>query len=604
MAGMKTWEVPLYAAEVLTDLTPGLRLSGLRRLPTNMAAGVVGAEAAAWGAVSPSLLPHPWWVTTANVAICQAAGHTVGTTIAKVVDAVQDGLGVKPSRPTRDRLYSITQIAMSLTTAGMYVYAARRRPQQKKLVEMEDKNSGMQTLIGIALGSLGYGALLLAGEGIQAAADRFEKELSRWMPSYASWPLVLAGLSTAGFLLTDKVLLRQILNAAYINAEELNKEFLPGAPQPQEPERSGSPASKEKWRFLGRQGRAVVAGGPRAKDIDEVMGLEPGTAKEPIRVFIGLKNRSPEQQARKVLKELDRTDAWSRKAIAVLSSAGTGWISDYHTSSFEFMLGGDCAIAAMQYSFLPSAFSYAAGREVPTRSASVLLEAVQGRLREMPEDERPLLYVGGESLGAYGIADSFDSPKAMLEQIDGAVFTGTPGFTHAHAVLTRSRDKGSPERLPLVDGGRHVRFAAHRDHVKHTFDGSEYANEWEFPRVVFAQHASDPIVWWDWRLFFRRPDWLKEPGSRRVKAPDAQHSDVLHTMYWMPFVTGWQVGVDQITSLDPPGGHGHQYWRETVAYWNAVTDSGATPEQITAAFEWIEKDSTKIRATNLTDPSL
>ncbi|GAB3076621.1 hypothetical protein CAQUA_10805 [Corynebacterium aquatimens] len=620
MLGSVALHAPLIAAEVLTDLTPGLRLAGVRRLPSNMAAGIVGAEAAAWSAVSPSLLPHPWWVTAANVGICQTAGHTVGTTVANVVDAVQGQLGVRPPSKWRHRLYMGTQITMSLATVGAYVSAARRRPEQAQLIDDSERASGLTYLGGIAAGSMGYGALLLIGEGIQIFADTFNKELRRWMPSYASWPLVVAGLGALGFLLGDKVVVRRILTNAYKNAEELNKEFLPGAPRPVEPQRSGSHASLERWRFLGRQGRAVVAGGPRARDIAAVMGPAPspggaagassapslfdGAAiKEPIRVFIGLKDRTPEEQAEKVLRELDRTDAWSRKAIAVLSSAGTGWISDYHTSGLEFLLRGDTAIAAMQYSFMPSAFSYASDREAPTRSASVLLAAIQERLDAMPADKRPRLYVGGESLGAYGISDSFDSPKAMLERIDGAVFTGTPGFTQAHSILTQSRDKGSPERVPVVDGGRHVRFAAHEDHLRHTFDGSDYANDWEFPRVVFAQHASDPVVWWDWPLLFRRPDWLREPGSRRVPAPDAQHLDVLHSMYWMPFVTWWQVGVDQLSSLEPEGGHGHQYWRETVAYWNAVLDAGATEEQIDAIYEWIHADSTKIRATNITDPS-
>ncbi len=30
--------------------------------------------------------------------------------------------------------------------------------------------------------------------------------------------------------------------------------------------------------------------------------------------------------------------------------------------------------------------------------------------------------------------------------------------------------------------------------------------------VVFGQHASDAIVWWDRRLIFMRPDWIHEPA--------------------------------------------------------------------------------------------
>ena len=585
---------PLYAIELLADLTPVVRMSGLRRLPDDFAAGILGAEVATWSAISPSLLPHPWWVTTANVAICQAAGHSVGVGATKLLTDVAGANNWKYPRAFRRKAAVPLQVAMGAVTVGTYLGAALRRSEQERLVEDPTKLGPLQTLAGIGLGSIGYGVLLLLGEGIQVTAGRFNKELRRWMPPVVSWPLAILGLSAAGAVLTDKVVVRQILNAAYRNADELNREFLPGAEKPTEPERSGSPDSLERWKYLGRQGRAVVAGGPRKADIEKVLGT--GDAREPIRVFIGLKDRSPEEQAQMVLHEMDRTNAWSRKNLAVLSSAGTGWINDFHTSGFEFLSRGDSAIVAIQYSFMPSAYSYASDREVPVRSSRVLINAIQERLAQIPEDERPKMYVGGESLGAYGVADSFDSTDAMLANIAGGVFTGTPGFTARHIQLTRDRDHGSPERLPVVDGGRHVRFTAHPDHLKHTFDGSDYEQDWEFPRAVFAQHASDPVVWWDWKLFVRKPDWLREPGSRGVKAPAEQHVDVLQNMRWVPFITGWQVGVDQLRSQHQPGGHGHQYHNETVAYWNAVLDVGASEDTIRTISEWIHKDSTRIRA--------
>ncbi|MCT1450491.1 alpha/beta-hydrolase family protein [Corynebacterium sp. p3-SID1194] len=584
---------PLYAVELLADLTPVVRMSGLRRLPDDFAAGILGAEVAAWSAISPSLLPHPWWVTTANVAISQAAGHTVGVGVSNLIAAIASARNWTYPRALRRKTAVPVQIAMGTMTVASYLSAALRRSEHERLVEDPTRLGPLQTLAGIGLGSIGYGALLLAGEGIQVTADRFNNELRRWMPPAVSWPVAILGLSALGAVLTDKVVIRQTLNTAYRNADELNREFLPGATKPHEPERSGSPDSLERWKYLGRQGRAVVAGGPRKADLEEVLGVE---AKEPIRVFIGLKDRSPEEQAKMALQEMDRTDAWSRKAIAVLSSAGTGWINDFHTSGFEFLNRGDCAIVAQQYSFMPSAYSYASDRSVPVRSSRVLINAIRERLAELPEDKRPRLYVGGESLGAYGVADSFDSVDSLLDSIDGGVFTGTPGFTARHIQLTKNRDHGSPEHLPVVDGGRHVRFTAHPDHLEHTFDGSEYEQEWQFPRAVFAQHASDPVVWWDWWLFIRKPDWLREPGSRGVKAPEAQHVDVLQNMRWVPFITGWQVGVDQLTSQQQPGGHGHQYHNETVAYWNAVLDAGADKDEIEKISEWIHADSTRIRA--------
>ena len=381
---------PLYAVELLADLTPVVRMSGLRRLPDDFAAGILGAEVAAWSAISPSLLPHPWWVTTANVAISQAAGHTVGVGVSNLIAAIASARNWTYPRALRRKTAVPVQIAMGTMTVASYLSAALRRSEHERLVEDPTRLGPLQTLAGIGLGSIGYGALLLAGEGIQVTADRFNNELRRWMPPAVSWPVAILGLSALGAVLTDKVVIRQTLNTAYRNADELNREFLPGATKPREAERSGSPDSLERWKYLGRQGRAVVAGGPRKADLEEVLGVE---AKEPIRVFIGLKDRSPEEQALLALQEMDRTDAWSRKAIAVLSSAGTGWINDFHTSGFEFLNRGDCAIVAQQYSFMPSAYSYASDRSVPVRSSRVLINAIRERLAELPEDKRPRLYV-------------------------------------------------------------------------------------------------------------------------------------------------------------------------------------------------------------------
>ncbi|HKM25274.1 MAG TPA: alpha/beta-hydrolase family protein, partial [Corynebacterium sp.] len=47
-------------------------------------------------------------------------------------------------------------------------------------------------------------------------------------------------------------------------------------------------------------------------------------------------------------------------------------------------------------------------------------------------------------------------------------------------------------------------------------------------------------------------------------------------MRWVPFVSGWQVGLDQLTSVAVPGGHGHNYHAEMLWYWDAVLGDHAT----------------------------
>jgi uncharacterized membrane protein len=80
------------------------------------------------------------------------------------------------------------------------------------------------------------------------------------------------------------------------------------------------------------------------------------------------------------------------------------------------------------------------------------------------------------------------------------------------------------------------------------------------PRIVYLQHASDPIVWWSTDLIWRKPDWLAEPRG----------PDVTPAVHWYPFVTFWQLTCDMAVGLDAPAGHGHHYGPEITAAWTAI----------------------------------
>ena len=590
--------LPMGVLEVLADISPGVRMGGLRRLPPSFRAGLAGAEVATWGAVSPSLLPHSWWATAANVGVLQGLGHGFATVASQALRPVR-------SDEPQSLLPDPVRLAMTGVTAGVFVTSLRRRAHQEKLVESDEKFKVSPQILGITVGTLGYGVVLLVGDAIQTFIDAINELLGKKLPPVASWPLAIAGGGALLILVGDQMVVRRFAVRVSRQAQELDREFMRGADQPKRPERSGSPDSAVDWNTMGRQGRAVVAGGPRKEDIERLLD---GGALEPIRIFVGLdteRDQAPdfEEMAAVAIKEMHRTGAFERSHIAVMSAAGTGWINDFHTSGFEFVTRGDSAVVAMQYSYLPSAYSYLADRKNPVNSSRVLIEAIRSELEQLAPETRPKLYVGGESLGAYGVSDAFETVEEFLEQTSGGVFTGTPGFASNHSYLTRHREKGSPQRLPLIDGGRHVRFTAHPAHLRHDFRGYSYANTWVEPRFVFAQHASDPVVWWEPSLAWKAPDWLREPGSRGEPAPAAQHLDALDTMRWMPLVTYWQIGIDQLPSKDYPSPHGHNYHDETVAYWNAVihgagddADEAALsrPELVRVA-RWIHNDATKTR---------
>ena len=585
-AAIHTLSAAVFGLEVLSDLTPGVRMTGRRRLPQNMAPGIFAAEIATWAAVSPSLLPRPWWVTAANVAIGQAAGHFTATTAAFITKRGLRYIGKRPQDRVGPTTRSRTHLALGAVTLLMGVRSLRNQSEQAKLVNKYNERGPQSAALGIAIGILGYGSLLVIGEAAQLTVTQLSRQAQRWLPRWLAWPL--AG-STVGYLMTlfsDRMLWRRFIHDASMQALQLNKLVYPGSVMPWEPERSGSPWSLEPWTAVGSQGRAFLDRGPRAHDIKDVMLCS--DAHEPIRIFIGLvQGRGPIAAAQQALAELERTGAFRRDTIVIELPAGSGWINNYSVSAYEFLTHGDCATVTLQFSYLPSVFCYVVDRKAPINAARELIAAVQSRINDMPEDNRPKLYFAGESLGCYGIVENYRDLEELLAACDGAVFTGPPRMTAFTRRLARARDRGSLERLPLIDAGRHVRFASVPAHMEHDAFGNDY-QRWQRPRVVFGQHASDAIVWWDRRLIFMRPDWIQEPTPRTL------YADTFRRLPWVPFITFWQVALDQLNSLNVPGGHGHNYFEETFWYWDSVLGSQArtqlTPELAERMRAFVERD--------------
>lgn len=585
-AAIHTLSAAVFGLEVLSDLTPGVRMTGRRRLPQNMAPGIFAAEIATWAAVSPSLLPRPWWVTAANVAIGQAAGHFTATTAAFITKRGLRYIGKRPQDRVGPTTRSRTHLALGAVTLLMGVRSLRNQSEQAKLVNKYNERGPQSAALGITIGILGYGSLLVIGEAAQLTVTQLSRQAQRWLPRWLAWPL--AG-STVGYLMalfSDRMLWRRFIHDASMQALQLNKLVYPGSVMPWEPERSGSPWSLEPWTAVGSQGRAFLDRGPRAHDIKDVMLCS--DAHEPIRIFIGLvQGRGPITAAQQALAELERTGAFRRDTIVIELPAGSGWINNYSVSAYEFLTHGDCATVTLQFSYLPSVFCYVVDRKAPINAARELIAAVQSRINDMPEDNRPKLYFAGESLGCYGIVENYRDLEELLAACDGAVFTGPPRMTAFTRRLARARDRGSLERLPLIDAGQHVRFASTPEHMEHDAFGNEY-QRWQRPRVVFGQHASDAIVWWDRRLIFMRPDWIQEPTPRTL------YADTFRRLPWVPFITFWQVALDQLNSLNVPGGHGHNYFEETFWYWDSVLGSQArtqlTPELAERMRAFVERD--------------
>lgn len=270
-AAIRTLSFAVFGLEVLSDLTPGVRMTGRRRLPQNMAPGIFAAEIATWAAVSPSLLPRPWWVTAANVAIGQGVGHLAATTAAFITKRGLHAIGKRPQDRVGPTLRSRTHLALGAITLAVGMRSLRNQSAQAKLVNKHNERGPESAFLGIALGTVGYGTLLIVGEAAQITVTQLSRGVQRWLPWWVAWPLAGAAVSYAAAFLSNRMLWRRFIHDASLKALQLNKLVYPGSVMPWEPERSGSPWSLEPWTAVGSQGRAFLDRGPRAHDIKEVM---------------------------------------------------------------------------------------------------------------------------------------------------------------------------------------------------------------------------------------------------------------------------------------------------------------------------------------------
>lgn len=511
--------------------------------------------------LAPSLIPRTWGFQGVLSGLCAAGGYGLGSAIG----AFTRWLGFKHtwSKKTSKILWLILA-ALALILIPLFVILGSRWQTELRLLMGMEADGPTHVLGQLGLALLTAFAVVFVGRNLLRAIRWVTRKLSRWIPRRAA---VLAGsiiVAIAFLTLIDGTLVRgsmALLNNIY---SATDRDTPPHAVQPTSPARSGSPESGSSWDSLGYQGRAFVGQGPTQEELQEFADMTPAlkgvTAKDPIRVYAGLaEDDSLADTAAQVVAELDRTNAWDRDVLMVATATGTGWIDPAFSNTLEFQHAGDTAIASMQYSFLPSWVSFLSDRETPPTAGKALFEAVYAAWLEKPEASRPKIYVYGLSLGSYGMQGAFSGLQDINERTNGALFVGTPNFTPMWRQTTDSRDPGSPEITPVINGGHQVRFSTKANAADDLWN---LKKDWRSPRVVYLQHASDAVTWWSMDLLWNSPDWLNEPAG-----PDRRVN-----MVWTPIVTFLQVTFDMLVSGGVPYGHGHMYQLEYADALGAITE--------------------------------
>ena len=521
--------------------------------------GVIAALAMYAVSVSPSLMARSWaWHAVAS-GILVACGYVAGVVVQNVAQLVirLTGLTISASEPVELGF----RIGIGALFALWWIYAViqsyRRARKAAALVSMPGETFG-EYLLGTAGAVVVSWMLLRIVGALNRLCWMLIASLDAHMPRPAAIVVSMVILFAIMFFLTSKVILRGGIGFFRRKAEQLNMRTARGIYQPVVPERSASPASSVTWESVGGQGRVFLGRGPSRLDIAQVCG---GVAMEPIRVYSGMPTGGSgiEQAAATVVAELHRTGAFDRAVILIAASTGSGWVDEWQVQPLEFLTRGNCATASLQYSYVPSALNWLTGLEPAQEASAALFAAVRAELDLMDEADRPALFVCGESLGAFASQSVFESFEDVLARVDGALWVGTPAFTPMHAALTAARHKGSPEVAPVVHNARRVRFVNEPSDLRTDLYGRELG-PWGFPRVVYAQHPSDPVVWWTNKLIWTQPDWLRERAGR----------DVSLNVEFTRFATYIQVLADLPVAGTAPGGHGHTYHEELIPLWRGI----------------------------------
>ena len=327
-----------------------------------------------------------------------------------------------------------------------------------------------------------------------------------------------------------------------------------GITPPQSDLRSGSPDSLVEWETLGRKGRTFVATGATVEELNAFHG---GGAMEPIRVYVGLKSADThEERANLLLDELIRTKAFERDVLVVATTTGTGFLEPNAMDALDYVTNGNVAVAGAQYSYLPSWISLLADQDEVKQTSKIVFDTIHAHWSALPEETRPEIYIYGLSLGSFGVESILTSIDIINEPIHGALMVGPPFVNELWTDLVDDRDPGSSPPTPIYEDGRTVRFT----NQESALDLPE--GVWGDTRVVYLQHASDPVVFFSPSLFLEQPDWLL-PGQRGA--------EITEDFVYVWLVTGWQVLIDLPAAGSVPEGFGHLYTREANAEaWIAV----------------------------------
>ncbi|AUA56675.1 Predicted membrane protein [Achromobacter spanius] len=500
--------------------------------------------------LTPTLVPRTHLTQGVLAGACLAAGYGLGV----LWHWLWAYLELPEPRGRAARIVNATITLACLAVLVLFLWrAAHWQNTIRALMDMEPVTSAHPFKVS-ATALLTFAVLLGLGRLFKLVTRALAAQVRRVVPRRVANVAGAAIAIVIFWSLANNVLFRAALHVLDASFREYDALLEPDRPQPTAPGKTGGPESLISWQQLGRAGREFIASGPSAEEIRAQTGRD---ALEPIRVYVGLPGAdSPAARAKLALAEMKRVGAFERSTLVVVTPTGTGWIDPAAMDALEYLLHGDVASVALQYSYLSSPLSLLAQPEYGSEAARALFAEVYGYWTTLPKASRPKLYLHGLSLGAMNSARSAELFEMIGDPIQGALWSGPPFESRVWRTITDARNPESPAWLPQFRDGAFVRFMNQH--------GSPVPADtpWGPMRIVFLQYASDAITFFDFRDLYRRPAWMDPPYG----------PDVSPELRWVPVVTMLQLALDMSVSTETPIGFGHVYApQHYVDAWLAVT---------------------------------
>lgn len=475
-------------------------------------------------------------------------------------------------------------VPVGLATAAVLESIRQRETPPEHFADPARSNP----LLGLAAGA----GVVLALAGLAAGENLLARELgsvgSRVLPgSEATWRRAGHAVALTGLVVGTQ----QLWNQAMHRIESGTSAYDPGIDEEAAglfttPFVSGNPESAVPWSTLGREGRRHVITYVRPEPVvdgptfpgDAVRPelsirtvMQEEAAATPIQIFVGLDSApTPQERVALALAEMDRTDAWSRRLIMLVSPTGTGYVNYVATAATQYMTRGDMASVTLQYSKRPSPLSLGKVGQAKEQNRLLWLRVLE-RIRGMEPEMRPRVVVFGESLGAHTSQAAFEGwgtlgPEAL--GIDRALWIGTPEASGwRHELVGPDRPDVDKSIVAVVnDYEQFLALGTARNKV----------------RYVLLSHDNDGVTKFGVPLLARRPDWLGPERPRMQEVAGRSPRGIPSSMRWRPVTTFFQLLVD-MKNAQLPGSYkawAHDYRPDLPEFVRDVFGLECSDEQL------------------------